>query len=90
MCECIRRDDGTWHVDECCAAIMDEYHAGTGWVAERFVMRDVLAAAKAYWFIPVDFKDKDAQAEYYRNARKRLGEAIAIADKAIPPLITEV
>jgi hypothetical protein len=28
MCECLKRDDGTWHVDECCAAIMDAYHSG--------------------------------------------------------------
>lgn len=28
MCECLRREDGTWHVDECCAWVMDEYHNG--------------------------------------------------------------
>jgi len=28
MCECLRRNDGTWHVDECCAHVMEEYHSG--------------------------------------------------------------
>ena len=28
MCECLRREDGTWHVDECCAWVMDAYHGG--------------------------------------------------------------
>lgn len=28
MCECLKRDDGTWHVDLCCADIMDAYHQG--------------------------------------------------------------
>ena len=28
MCECLRREDGTWHVDECCAWVMDELHDG--------------------------------------------------------------
>lgn len=28
MCECAKREDGTWHVDECCAWIMDAYHGG--------------------------------------------------------------
>lgn len=26
MCECLKRPDGTWHVDECCAHVMDTYH----------------------------------------------------------------
>ena len=26
MCECLRREDGTWHVDECCAHVMDNWH----------------------------------------------------------------
>ena len=30
MCECLRREDGTWHVDECCAWVMEDYH-GKGW-----------------------------------------------------------
>lgn len=29
MCECLKRNDGTWHVDECCAEVMDKYHDGT-------------------------------------------------------------
>lgn len=28
MCECLKREDGTWHVDECCAFVMDAYHDG--------------------------------------------------------------
>ena len=28
MCECLKRADGTWHVDECCADVMDKWHAG--------------------------------------------------------------
>jgi hypothetical protein len=28
MCECLKRADGTWHVDECCASVMDDYHSG--------------------------------------------------------------
>lgn len=28
MCECLQRPDGTWHVDECCAHIMNDYHDG--------------------------------------------------------------
>lgn len=28
MCECLRHGDGTWHVDECCSWIMDNYHSG--------------------------------------------------------------
>jgi hypothetical protein len=26
MCECLKRADGTWHVDECCAWLMDNWH----------------------------------------------------------------
>lgn len=26
MCECLQNSDGTWHVDECCAWVMDQFH----------------------------------------------------------------
>ena len=29
MCECLKRADGTWHVDECCAQVMDDFHSGS-------------------------------------------------------------
>jgi hypothetical protein len=42
MCECLKREDGTWHVDECCASIMDEYHDGEGWMKELELLRAVV------------------------------------------------
>ncbi len=39
MCECLKRPDGTWHVDECCAWVMDDYHNGVAGNEEIKILR---------------------------------------------------
>lgn len=82
MCECVKREDGTWHVDECCASIMDEYHSGTGWVEERERLRsEMLSIIDALQDAAYTYRERNNLA--YAKARDTL------RDVGYPPLDAE-